>query len=110
MAHTGQRARTSIHDQREDDVTESSTMRRRGWLPATNMPRWERAVRVVAGVVLAATVLSGAGLLAELGTPLRQIAAVVLALGAVDLMLSGAVGFCPLYRYVRMPWTPGPRR
>lgn len=83
-----------------------STPRRR-WLPAMNMPLWERVVRVVAGLLLAATVLSGTGVLAALGAPLQQLAAVVLALGALDLVVSGAVGFCPVYRHVRMPWTPG---
>lgn len=86
------------------------TKQRRRWLPTTNMPTWERAARVVAGLLLAATVLSGAGLLAAVGSPVRQVAAVVLALGAVDLILSGAVGWCPVYRYVRMPWTPRPPR
>jgi hypothetical protein len=69
-----------------------------------------RVVRIVAGSLLASTVLAGGGLLAALGDPLRQIVVVVLALGAVDLVVSGAVGFCPLYRYVPMPWTPGRRR
>ena len=82
----------------------------RRWLPTRNMPVWERVVRVVAGVVLAATVVSGAGLLTAMGSPAQQVVAVVLALGAVDLILSGAVGWCPVYRYVRMPWTPRPPR
>ena len=75
-----------------------------------NMPLWERVARVAAGLVLAATVVSGAGLLTWLGSPTRQVVAVVLALGAVDLILSGAVGWCPVYRYVRLPWTPGQPR
>jgi hypothetical protein len=88
-------------------LTGSTTRQRRGWLPAMNMPLWERVARVAAGSLLAATVLAGGGLLAALGDPLRQIVVVVLALGAIDLIVSGAVGFCPLYRYVPMPWTPG---
>ena len=86
------------------------TRQRRRWLPATNMPTWERVARVFAGLLLAATVLSGAGILAALDGAGRQVAAVILALGALDLILSGAVGWCPIYRYVRMPWTPRPRR
>ena len=82
----------------------------RRWLPTMNMPTWERVTRVAAGLLLAATVVSGAGLLAWLGDPTRQVVAVVLALGAVDLILSGAVGWCPVYRYVRLPWTPRPPR
>lgn len=83
------------------------TRRRRGWLPVMNMPLWERVVRIVVGLLLAATVLAGGGLLDTLGDPLRQVVAVLLVLGAVDLVVSGAVGFCPLYRYIRVPWTPG---
>lgn len=95
------------HDQQVEALTGSRARRRRGWLPAVNMPLWERVARMVTGSLLAATVLAGGGLLAALGDPLRQVVAVVLALSAVDLLVSGAVGFCPLYRYVRMPWTPG---
>lgn len=86
------------------------TRRRRRWLPTINMPTWERFGRISAGLLLAATVLSEAGLLAALDSPARQVAAVVLALGAVDLILSGAIGWCPVYRYIRMPWTPRPPR
>lgn len=81
---------------------------RRRWLPTTNMPTWERVARVLAGLLLAATLLSGAGLMAALDGPVRVVVVVVLTLGAADLILSGAVGWCPVYRYVRMPWTPRP--
>ena len=91
-------------------MTESGTTEQRRWPLEMNMPLWERVVRVSAGLLLAATVLSGAGLLASLGSPARHILAVVLAVGAVDLVLSGAIGWCPIYRYVRMPWTPRSRR
>lgn len=83
---------------------------RRWRLPVMNMPLWERVARVAGGLLLVLTVISGAGLLAALGSPARQVVAVVLALGAVDLILSGVVGWCPLYRYVRLPWTPRPPR
>ena len=86
------------------------TRQRRRWLLTTNMPPWERAARIIAGLLLAATLLSGAGLLAALDGAVRQVAAVVLALGAIDLILSGAFGWCPVHRYVRMPWTPRPPR
>lgn len=84
------------------------TRPRRRWLPTTNMPTWERVARVLTGLLLVATLLSGAGLLAALDGTAHVVVAVVLTLGAVDLILSGAVGWCPVYRYVRMPWTPRP--
>ena len=84
------------------------TRPRRRWLPTTNMPTWERVARIFGGLLLVATVLSGAGLLASLDGTVRLVVAVVLTLGAGDLILSGAVGWCPVYRYVRMPWTPRP--
>lgn len=90
--------------------TVTTTKQRPRWLPTRNMSAWERAARVLAGLLLAGTVLSGAGLLAALDGPVRPIVVLVLALGAVDLILSGAVGWCPVYRYVRMPWTPRPPR
>ena len=33
-------------------------------------------------------------------------AVVVLAAAAIDLVVSGIRGFCPLYLFVTMPWTP----
>lgn len=73
--------------------------------PAINMTRTERVLRILAGLVL---------LLAAWLVPLHGAAAAVswavIAVGSADLLLSGAIGFCPLYRVIDAPWAlRGPR-
>lgn len=72
---------------------------------AANMAELERWVRLAGGVI---------------GTPLVYLVAlqplfdgwwlvggmIVLAAMAIDLVVTGIRGFCPVYRFVTMPWTP----
>lgn len=76
------------------------------WHPAQNMTNVERVVRVLAGAALVVSAWHGGGLLAHVEGLLLLVTRVVLVLGAVDLLVSGAVGFCPVYRLVRAPWAP----
>lgn len=65
----------------------------------------ERVVRLLAGILLA---VGGSWVVtSQLGGGLAVAAWVLLALGVADLMLSGLVGYCPVYRFVRAPGTRG---
>lgn len=71
-------------------------------LPAPNMTTLERVIRSTLGLVgltIAGTQwgLVGDGVVAFLGW------AVVLA-ASLDLAITGAVGYCPLYRLFDLPW------
>lgn len=72
-----------------------------------NMTNLERLIRLSAGAV---GVPLGIVLLA---LPATGVLAVVLWVaiiaGGVDLLVSGAIGYCPLYRYLEVPWA-GPNR
>lgn len=71
--------------------------------PAVNMTGVERVVRLLAGVLLAA---GGWWVIARhLDGGLAAVAWVLLVLGVADLVLSGLVGYCPIYRFVRAPGT-----
>ena len=87
------------------------------WLPvlpfrsdAANMTEIERWLRIFAGLVgpplaYVVAVRPLDGLLAILAT-------IVLVAGAIDLVVSGVRGYCPVYRYVSVPWArtqPGER-
>lgn len=71
--------------------------------PAVNMTGVERVVRLLAGILLA---VGGAWMVASLmDGGLAVLAWVLLALGVADLVLSGLVGYCPVYHFVRAPGT-----
>ncbi|SFB62558.1 Protein of unknown function [Amycolatopsis marina] len=71
--------------------------------PAVNMTGVERWVRLLAGILLA---VGGSWVIAsQLDGGLAAGAWALLALGVVDLVLSGLTGFCPVYRFVRAPGT-----
>jgi hypothetical protein len=71
--------------------------------PAVNMTGVERWVRLLAGILLA---VGGSWLIAsQLDGGLTVGASVLVALGVADLVLSGLIGFCPVYRFVRAPGT-----
>jgi hypothetical protein len=60
-------------------------------------------VRLLAGILLA---VGGSWLIAsQLDGGLAFGAWVLVALGVADLVLSGLIGFCPVYRFVRAPGT-----
>ena len=70
--------------------------------PAVNMTVAERVVRVLAGGLLA---MGGTWVLA--GHADGVVAVVAWALAVADLVVSGLVGYCPVYRYVRAPGVRG---
>ncbi len=85
-----------------DATTEQTSNGRFRWRrPAVNMTGAERIVRLLAGVLLAV-----AGVWIAWGQ-VHGIAALLmwtlLALGVADLVLSGLLGYCPIYRYLRAP-------
>lgn len=78
--------------------------RARRWLPPVNLSLAERFIRIGAGLLL--------GLLGWAGWPVQVhgtaaiVVAVVTVVAVLDLTLSGIVGYCPLARFVRVPWLP----
>lgn len=71
--------------------------------PAVNMTGVERVVRLLAGILLA---VGGAWMVAShVHGGLAVLAWVLLSLGVADLVLSGVVGYCPVYHFVRAPGT-----
>lgn len=69
--------------------------------PAVNITPIERAGRVLIG---AAGVLAGIVLLASAGSAGVAVLEVLLVLAGLDLMVTGALGHCPLYR--KLGYTP----
>ena len=69
--------------------------------PAVNITPIERAGRVLIG---AAGVLAGIVLLASAGSAGVVVLEVLLVLAGLDLMVTGALGHCPLYR--KLGYTP----
>jgi hypothetical protein len=70
-----------------------------------NITPSERVGRVVLGVAVAVT---GALLLAGAGSPLAVILEVLLVLAGLDLLVTGALGHCPLYQGLgRLPRSLG---
>ena len=63
--------------------------------PKINITPVERIARVLAGL---AGVLAGAILLATHGGVALTVAAALLVLAGLDLVVTGAIGHCPLYR------------
>lgn len=69
--------------------------------PPINLTAAERVARIVAGL---AGVVAGAILLASVGSALAAVLEVALVLVGLDLMVTGALGFCPLYK--RLGYVP----
>lgn len=63
--------------------------------PPINITPTERVARVVVGI---AGTVAGLVLLASTGGLVAIVLAVLLALAGLDLAVTGALGFCPLYR------------
>lgn len=71
----------------------------------TNIATWERLLRVLFG-----TSLIGAGTIGFSGsdaTPYR-VFAIVVALIGLDFVVTGAIGFCPLYH--KLGWSTAPEQ
>lgn len=72
--------------------------------PPVNVAPAERAARVAVGLGGAA---AGSWLLDEAGGPLAAVLALLLVLAGLDLLVTGALGYCPLYRRLgRAPRRP----
>ena len=69
--------------------------------PLVNITPLERIGRVLIGLV---GVLGGLALLASSGGTLASIFAVLIGLAGLDLLVTGALGHCPLYR--RLGYVP----
>jgi hypothetical protein len=68
----------------------------RGWRrPVVNLTSVERAARVLVG---AAGVIAGALLLASAGAAWAVVLEALLVVAGLDLIVTGAIGHCPLYR------------
>lgn len=71
--------------------------------PVVNMSGVERLLRLLAGVLLA---VAGAWVLDDRVQGVGAVAVwTLLGIGVADLVLSGLLGYCPLYRYLRAPGT-----
>ncbi len=62
--------------------------------PQVNITPWERVARVVVGLV---GTLGGLALLPPTGVLVGVLELLLIAAG-LDLVITGALGFCPLYR------------
>lgn len=69
------------------------------------MTELERWVRLLGGV-FGAPVAYVASVRPLDGMP-ATVAMVVLVAGALDLVVSGVRGYCPVYRHVKVPWATG---
>jgi hypothetical protein len=72
------------------------------------MPFGERVARVAVGGL--GGPLLGLFAAAPADGPMEAVLWAVAAVGTLDLVVSGLVGFCPLWRFVAAPWTPRERR
>ena len=72
-----------------------------------NMTQLERWLRLLGGV-LGAPVAYAVSVRPLDGMP-ATIALVVLVAGALDLVVSGVRGSCPVYRHVKVPWAQSGR-
>lgn len=71
--------------------------------PVMNMTGTERLVRVLAGILLA---VAGGWVIGDwVQGAVAVLVWVLLVIGVADLVVSGLVGYCPLYRFVRAPGT-----
>jgi len=73
--------------------------------PEINLTRLERAGRIIIG---AAVAISGIALLASGGGAFAIVLEALLVLAGLDLVVTGALGHCPLYR--KLGYVPGPLR
>ena len=69
--------------------------------PPINLTAAERAARIVAGL---AGMVAGVILLASAGGAVAAVLEVALVLVGLDLVVTGALGFCPLYK--RLDYVP----
>lgn len=69
---------------------------------AANMTEVERWLRLLGGVVGAPFMYVVA--VRPIDGLLAIVALIVLVAGAIDLVVSGVRGYCPVYRYVSVPW------
>lgn len=73
-----------------------------------NISPVERAGRIVLGL---ATIVAGAAMMASTGSALAMALETLLILAGADLLITGALGHCPLYaRLGRPAWQAGARR
>ena len=73
--------------------------------PPINITPTERVARVVAGI---AGTVAGLVLLASTGGLIAIVLEVLLVLAGLDLVVTGALGFCPLYK--RLGYIPASLR
>lgn len=69
--------------------------------PPINLTATERAARIAVGL---AGTIAGAILLASAGGVVTVVLEVALVLAGLDLVVTGALGFCPLYK--RLGYVP----
>jgi Inner membrane protein YgaP-like, transmembrane domain len=87
---------TPVHDPPDTDQS-GTDQRRPGALPrwrTVNITPAERAGRIVIGL---AAVIGGIVLLTGVTSVLAAVLAVLLVLAGLDLIVTGALGHCPLY-------------
>jgi len=73
--------------------------------PEINLTSLERAGRIIPG---AAVAISGTALLASGGGAVAIVLEALLVLAGLDLVVTGALGHCPLYR--KLGYVPEPPR
>lgn len=66
--------------------------------PTVNITPAERAVRIVAGTVI---VVVGVALLSSAGGPVAAALELLLVAAGLDLLVTGALGHCPLYAWMQ---------
>ena len=73
-------------------------------LPGQNITVPERALRVALGVVLVAVMIAGSqqGLIGD--DPGAFLLWGLVLTASLDLVISGAIGYCPLYHWIYFPW------
>jgi hypothetical protein len=72
------------------------------WRPMKNMSSTERVLRVFGGLLLA---LAGSVFVGPQLHGVFEVAAwTLLAVSVADLVVSGLLGYCPVYRYLAVPW------
>lgn len=71
--------------------------------PPINISPAERVARVAAGL---AGIVAGSILLASTGGAAAVVLELVLVLAGLDLVVTGALGFCPLYKKLGRPPRP----
>lgn len=72
------------------------------WRPTKNMSSTERVLRVLAGLLLA--LASSVFVGSQLHGVLEVAAWTLVAVSVADLVVSGLLGYCPVYRYLAVPW------